>query len=42
MAAAPEVKADYLNAERRWLALARSYQFTASLGDFSTLPDIRK
>lgn len=41
MAADPELKADYLNMEKRWLALARSYRFTESLGDFTcTLSDI--
>jgi PAS domain S-box-containing protein len=31
----PALKADFLGAERRWLALARSYGFTESLGDFT-------
>jgi len=31
---APEAKADFLNMERRWLLLARSYQFGERLGDF--------
>ena len=37
----PELKADYLNMEKRWLLLARSYQFTESLDNFtSTVSDI--
>jgi PAS domain S-box-containing protein len=31
----PVLKTDFLNAERRWLALARSYGFTESLEDFT-------
>jgi hypothetical protein len=31
----PRLKQDYLDMERRWLFLARSYQFTDRLGDFS-------
>jgi PAS domain S-box-containing protein len=30
----PEAKADFLNTERRWLLLARSYQLNESLKDF--------
>jgi PAS domain S-box-containing protein len=29
------LKADFLDMEKRWLALARSYEFTESLGDFT-------
>src|SRR5215831_20679104 len=36
----PETKADFLNTERRWLLLARSYQFSDSLKDFiRAIPD---
>jgi PAS domain S-box-containing protein len=31
----PEAKADFLNAERRWLQLAHSYGFNERLGDFT-------
>src|SRR5262245_32730157 len=31
----PAVKADFLEMERRWLALARSHAYTESLGDFT-------
>jgi PAS domain S-box-containing protein len=31
----PEAKADFLNTERRWLQLARSYEFNDRLGDFT-------
>jgi hypothetical protein len=31
----PNLKEDFLNLERRWLFLARSYEFTQRLGDFS-------
>jgi PAS domain S-box-containing protein len=31
----PELKADFLDMERRWLALARSYAYGESLGDFA-------
>jgi hypothetical protein len=31
----PEAKADFLNMERRWLLLARSYEFGESLDDFT-------
>jgi hypothetical protein len=31
----PEIKAEFLAAERRWLTLARSYGFTESLEDFT-------
>ena len=30
----PKRKADFLDLERRWLRLARSYEFTEQLGDF--------
>lgn len=30
----PKVKEDFLDLERRWLALARSYEFTERLDDF--------
>ncbi len=31
----PKLKADFLDMERRWLFLARSYEFTEQLTDFS-------
>ena len=31
----PELKDDFLKMEQRWLFLARSYEFTDRLGDFS-------
>lgn len=31
----PKLKADFLDMERRWLFLARSYEFTERLSDFS-------
>ncbi len=31
----PKLKEDFLDMERRWLALAQSYEFTQRLGDFS-------
>jgi len=31
----PKLKADFLDMERRWLFLARSYEFTERLTDFS-------
>ena len=31
----PNLKEDFLQLERRWLSLARSYEFTERLGDFS-------
>ena len=31
----PQTKADFLDLERRWLLLARSYEFTERLTDFS-------
>jgi hypothetical protein len=31
----PAMKAEFLNTERRWLTLARSYGFTKSLEDFT-------
>ena len=30
----PKVKADFLDLERRWLNLARSYEFSDRLGDY--------
>lgn len=30
----PKMKADFLDLERRWLSLARSYEFTERLADF--------
>ena len=36
----PKAKADFLNTERRWLLLARSYQDSESLKDFiRAIPD---
>src|SRR5262245_5828033 len=35
----PELKAAFLDMEQRWLALARSYAFTESLGDFVARSD---
>jgi hypothetical protein len=36
----PKVKAQFLNTEKRWLLLARSYQFSESLNDFvRAIPD---
>src|SRR5262245_20419316 len=32
----PALKAKFLDVERRWLALARSYAYSESLGDFAT------
>jgi hypothetical protein len=32
----PKIKADFLALEQRWLYLARSYEFTERLTDFST------
>jgi PAS domain S-box-containing protein len=32
----PALKAEFFLAERRWLSLARSYEFTESLADFTT------
>ena len=32
----PKIKADFLDLERRWLLLARSYEFTERLTDFSS------
>jgi hypothetical protein len=32
----PKLKEDFLDLERRWLHLARSYKFTERLGDFSS------
>ena len=32
----PRLKEDFLDLERRWLHLARSYEFTEQLGDFSS------
>ena len=31
----PALKQDFLDMERRWLALARSYELSQRLGDFS-------
>ncbi len=31
----PNLKEDFLDMERRWLLLARSYEFTEKLTDFS-------
>lgn len=31
----PKLKESYLEMEQRWLALARSYEFTERLSDFS-------
>jgi hypothetical protein len=31
----PKVKQDYLDMEQRWLSLARSYEFTERISDFS-------
>ena len=31
----PKLKADFLDMERRWLFLARSYEFTERINDFS-------
>jgi hypothetical protein len=31
----PKLKQDFLEMEQRWLRLARSYEFTERLGDFS-------
>jgi hypothetical protein len=31
-----EAKADFLDIERRWLLLARSYEFSERLKDFTT------
>ena len=31
----PKIKADFLDLERRWMLLARSYEFTERLTDFS-------
>jgi hypothetical protein len=31
----PKIKDDFFNLEIRWLFLARSYEFTERLGDFS-------
>jgi hypothetical protein len=30
----PKVRADFLDLERRWLALAHSYEFSDRLGDY--------
>jgi PleD family two-component response regulator len=37
----PEAKADFLNMEKRWLLLARSYEFGERLSDF-TRENLRK
>jgi hypothetical protein len=31
----PKVKQDFLDLEQRWLSLARSYEFTEQISDFS-------
>jgi hypothetical protein len=31
----PKVKQDFLDLEQRWLSLARSYEFTERISDFS-------
>jgi hypothetical protein len=31
----PRVKQDFLDLEQRWLSLARSYEFTERISDFS-------
>jgi hypothetical protein len=31
----PTLKQDFLDMEKRWLALARSFEFSQRLGDFS-------
>ena len=38
----PALKAEFLLAERRWLSLARSYEFTESLADFTTANSERR
>jgi PAS domain S-box-containing protein len=38
----PILKAEFLNTERRWLTLARSYGFTESLEDFTTANSQRR
>src|SRR5262249_7015411 len=38
----PALKAEFLRAERRWLSLARSYEFTESLADFTTANSERR
>jgi hypothetical protein len=32
----PQLKDDFLDMERRWMFLARSYEFTERVSDFST------
>ncbi len=32
----PKLKQDFLDMERRWLSLARSYEFSERLNDFSS------
>jgi hypothetical protein len=32
----PKLKTDFLDMERRWLFLARSYELTERVGEFST------
>jgi hypothetical protein len=32
----PNLKQDFLDMERRWMSLARSYEFTERLTDFSS------
>src|SRR5262245_1600992 len=38
----PDLKASFLDMERRWLALARSYAFVESLGDFTAAMSDRR
>ncbi|MGC2079420.1 MAG: hypothetical protein WA728_26050 [Xanthobacteraceae bacterium] len=38
----PALKADFLDAESRWLALASSFVFSESLRDFTTESERRK
>jgi hypothetical protein len=38
----PALKADFLDAERRWLTLASSFVFSESLGDFTTERERRR
>ena len=38
----PALKAEFLNSEKRWLTLARSYGFTESLEDFTAANSERR
>lgn len=38
----PALKADFLRMEQRWLTLARSYEFTDKLGDFTAAQSIAR